>query len=229
MILKHMKKPLLLGLMITLTAMTYAQDISITPTGNMTGTAELEEYNIFQVYLHNTSDEALNLSWRIVENTLPEEWNVTLCDNVNCYGILPQSADLDPIAAADSAIMKIDVNPELVAGQGILRFFINETGSPNPYKELIFDINSGITNTKDLFSGSVQIFPNPATEWVRIENQYDEELQFQLIDQQGRLLRIAKLNSQSQLEWGLADLASGTYYLRMESNDRVVVRQLLIQ
>ncbi|MEM1218586.1 MAG: T9SS type A sorting domain-containing protein [Bacteroidota bacterium] len=224
-----MKKPILVGLMMALTGMTFAQQISFTPTGNMTGIAELEEYNIFQVYLHNDSDDALNLSWRIVENTLPEEWNVTLCDNVNCYGILPQSADLDPIAAADSAIMKIDVNPELVAGQGILRFFINETGSPNPYKELIFDISTGTTNTKDLFSGAVQIFPNPATEWVRIENQLDQNLQFQLIDQQGRLLRMATLNSEDQLEWGLDDLARGTYYLRMESNERVVVRTLLLQ
>ncbi len=229
MILKHMKKPLLLGLMIALAAIASAQDISISPTGNMIGTAELEEYNIFQVYLHNDTDEALNLSWRIVENTLPEEWNVTLCDNVNCYGILPQSADLDPIAAADSAIMKIDVNPELVTGQGVLRFFINETGSPNPYKELIFDINTGTTNTQDLFSGSVQIFPNPATDWVRIENQHDQPLQFQLIDQQGRLLRMATLNSQDQLEWGLLHLPKGSYFLRMESNERVVVRKLLLQ
>ena len=229
MILKHMKKPILIGLMIALAGMTFAQEISISPTGNMTGTAELEEYNIFQVYLHNDTDEAINLSWRIVENTLPEEWNVTLCDNVNCYGILPQSADLDPIAAADSAIMKIDVNPELVTGQGILRFFINETGSPNPYKELIFDINTGVTSTQDLLGGSVQIFPNPATEWVRIENQHDQPLQFQLIDQEGRLLRMANLNSQDQLEWGLQDLAKGPYYLRMESKEKVVVRKFLVQ
>ena len=224
-----MKKQFLLLTLLVGSFTLAAQEISITPTPTFQGVAELEAYNIFQVYLHNDTNEDINLSWRIVENTFPEEWGITLCDNVNCYGILPDNADLDPIAAADSAIMKIDVNPELVEGNGILRFFINETGAPTPYKELVFEITTGTTDTKDLFNGAVQIFPNPASEWVKVDNQLGFPLNVQLADYQGRLLRQAYVPSNDIADWQVSDLPKGTYFLRLESTHRVVIRTLVIQ
>lgn len=224
-----MKKLLFFFLTILLGGSLTAQEISITPSPTVAGNVELEAYNIFQVYLRNETNASIDLSWRIVENTMPEGWNITLCDNVNCYGVLPENADLDPIAAADSAIMKIDVNPELVEGSGMLRFFINETGSPSPYKELVFDLSTGTTDTKDLFNGSVQIYPNPATEWVNVDNQLPFPLKMQLADAQGRLVRQAEVASNDQQGWSVVNLPKGTYYLRLESTHRVVIRTLVVQ
>lgn len=207
----------------------YAQEISIEPTNHLIGQANLEEYNVYQVYIKNEAESPIDLSWRIIENTMPEEWTVTLCDNVACYGILPANANMDPIAVGDSSLFKIDVHPGTTNGHGILRFLINETGTPTPYKEHIFDVSTLTTDTKDLFEGAVSVFPNPTTELVNIKNTLSNELSAQLMDLSGKLLNSTIVASGDQHQWILSDLAKGTYYLRLQTGHHAVIRTIVIQ
>ncbi|MCB0640425.1 MAG: hypothetical protein KDC44_02245, partial [Phaeodactylibacter sp.] len=117
-----MKIVLLFLAVLCLQSSPFAQSYSFQPTDEYIGEADLEAYNIFQVNLVNTSNDSLYLNWRLVENTLPETWEISLCDNVACYGGLPTMAEMDPFAAGDSAFIKLDINPGIQEGSGLLRF-----------------------------------------------------------------------------------------------------------
>lgn len=71
-------------------------------------------------------------------------------------------------------------------------------------------------------------YPNPATDYVRVAPSITEPYRCQVLDMEGRLLRVVESNGE-QSTVDVSDLARGVYTLRMEqqgkvSNHKVVVR-----
>lgn len=205
-----------------------AQVFLIEPTADFVGIAHFDEFNIFQVYLINQEEDPLDLTWRMVENTIPEGWYITLCDNVACYGTLPTQAQMNPIAALDSAILKLDINPYQQPGSGVIRFRIYETGSQNNYTELSFTIETIPTGLQIIPATSYAVFPNPAVEQVQIRNQSDQPMQVSLHNAQGQLLRTLEVAQRTTQAMPVQALAPGGYHLRLQSEDRVATERILI-
>jgi hypothetical protein len=204
-----------------------AQSFSVSPNPNLEGVAGLEDLNVFDLYILNETNADIQLTWRLVGNTFPEEWEVSLCDNVACYGVLPTTNDFNPILVGDSSIFKIDVFPDGHVGAGLLTFWIYPIGEPTNYEVVTFSIVAGTSSTRDFLAASLSVFPNPATDnlFLRWEA---EGTPFQIIDSQGRLVRVGE-TTPTLTTIPIQELPSGRYFLQLMHQEGIITQQVIIQ
>lgn len=79
-------------------------------------------------------------------------------------------------------------------------------------------------------ASSLRIFPNPVSASFSIlwQDDWEGDAVLELLDMQGRTLQTRNFPAtHSRMEWNVAALASGTYFLRMTSKDKVLVVKLI--
>jgi len=71
----------------------------------------------------------------------------------------------------------------------------------------------------------INVYPNPALDFVIISNQTNQTVQFELYDQLGRILQQGLVSE--TLKVNIADLSAGIYILRLQSRDAIKSIQLI--
>lgn len=117
-----------------------------------------EGYTINQVDITplNTEDTVL-ITYRLVENTCPNEWEFILCDWSACFDDMPNTDDMDPLPPGYQALIKITANAHLTAGAGLLRFWIFPTGQMELHEDLVFHYNTAGVTTPQAMQNVVSI------------------------------------------------------------------------
>ncbi len=78
----------------------------------------------------------------------------------------------------------------------------------------------------EMAENTLNVFPNPFTDIVKIEG-VTSEYDYQILDGSGRVVRNGTLNSDSTIE--LRDLSSGLYLMNMETENGVISKRLIKQ
>ncbi len=222
-----MRHSLLICLSFFFTSFCIAQSMNFTPGEDHYGTATLENYNIFQTDIHNLTNESLQLSWKFLTDTTPEEWEITLCDNMNCYGYVPANGIMNPIID-DYAFIKLDVNPGMIDGEGVLTFLIFETDDQMSSHEIRFHISTIQVANENIPQISVQIFPNPATDLVNIESSANEDLLVRLSDAFGKQIHNSILTAGSEKSIETNHLSNGFYFLSLITDDKILKTEKIV-
>jgi hypothetical protein len=92
---------------------------------------------------HDLQDSAF-ITWRLVENTCPEQWDIQACDYQHCYTGLPNDGDMNGVAAGAQGYLRMIVNPFLTPGLGMLHFLIYPTGEPLNYTDAYFHFATAV-------------------------------------------------------------------------------------
>ena len=71
-------------------------------------------------------------------------------------------------------------------------------------------------------------YPNPATDYVRVAPAISEPYTCQVLDLQGRLLRVVESNGE-QCSVDVSDLASGLYMLKIDQNGKVANHKIVVR
>ncbi|MBK7407410.1 MAG: T9SS type A sorting domain-containing protein [Saprospirales bacterium] len=125
---------------------------------------DVDGYGVHQIDIFNETADSLWLTWRLVENTLPDQWEGNLCDNVLCYGVMPTSANMKSIAPDSAAFIRMTTYPNNFPGSGDLHFWIYKTGFPQDYVSMTFHLSAGVTGTTEkLVIPEGAAYPNPTT------------------------------------------------------------------
>ncbi len=74
------------------------------------------------IFFENLSGSPLQLRWRSGEVSMPDGWDIDLCDYGLCYVGIPASGVMNPISGSTQAYLKLIVQPDTVAGAGWLWF-----------------------------------------------------------------------------------------------------------
>ncbi|HMQ46951.1 MAG TPA: hypothetical protein PKA00_05630 [Saprospiraceae bacterium] len=201
-----------------------AQQFSFSPDTVLTAQAQLEQYNIFNIYIQNETSDSLQLTWRIVENTLPEAWETTLCDNNECYGILPAYGNMIPFSANEPAFIKLDINPHQHQAEGLIRFRIFPTDDPSDYEVITFYISSLLSGTDEPIVVFPTFGPNPVKDALWLSGT-DEKQTLQLWNGQGQLLRTLSLEANLPYRLDLSDLPKGAYWLSNSFQQHILIKQ----
>jgi len=120
----------LIGAFMPMLCLAQIQGLEITEADSLHTDLEYNTYNLSFIYLKNTNTDSLFLSWELTEEILEEEWYVTICDNVTCYGVLPDGADMYGIAPDQTVYIRMEVNPYDQDGFGHVRLLLTETNDP---------------------------------------------------------------------------------------------------
>lgn len=201
-----------------------AQDFSFSPGADLTGQMDVDGYGVHQIDIINETGDSLWLTWRLVENTMPEEWNVNLCDNVECYGVMPNTVDMHPVASGSAAFIRITTYPQNFSGSGQLHFRIYRTGFPEEYSTITFTLSAGLTATRELPGNEARVFPNPTSGPVQIEFPASDPVAWILFDVLGQ----KQLQGNSR-QLDLSALPKAQYWLQIMQNDHLILIPVLTQ
>lgn len=78
--------------------------------------------------------------------------------------------------------------------------------------------------------GDITIYPNPATDWLTIENNSNQPIDnLELINAAGQVINSLELSDSIQPQIALQGLPSGIYYLRVTQAGQTLVRKIIKQ
>jgi hypothetical protein len=95
------------------------------------------------------------------------------------------------------------------------------------YHELI-DVAVGIEALS--FSNEIQLFPNPADHilTVHLSKTVQTPLGFMLINSEGKIVKNGDSDQPDHLNLDITELPSGTYFLKLESDNQLAIKKLII-
>src|SRR5690554_449119 len=113
--------------------------------------------------------------------------------------------------------------------------FGGATYKNNIYYETKHDnINISATNTapivsvKEFISGKFTIFPNPVTDMVTITNSENIGVNEVIVyDVTGKKIKTKKYGNENNIQLNLSDLAMGTYFLHIKTNQGTAVKKIV--
>ncbi len=126
-----------------------AQNYTFDPGNEYYGTLEMDMYTEHYMYIGHDLQDSAYITWRLVENTCPEEWDIQACDYQHCYTGLPNYGDMNGVAAGAQGNLRMIVNPFLTPGLGMLHFLIYPTGEPLNYTDAYYYLQTTVLSSEN--------------------------------------------------------------------------------
>jgi hypothetical protein len=148
-----------------------------------------------------------------------EQW----CLNSGCYSFFIKDSYGDGLSGDPSCSPEGSLR--ISQGSDSLTGIPQEDANFGSQKPLSFCINQGSIDEQETFSFS--LFPNPADEKITITFNKLQSIQLEIISVLGQVLVVEKVNS-VDVVLDTSTFSSGTYFVRVKSNDRFYLQKLVI-
>lgn len=214
-----MQKTLLFIFALLFTLQTGTAQLTITAT-TVDETLDVGiQKEMMAVYITNTSTtDAVTVQWNRIEN-MPEGWQSFVCDKELCY--LP-TADtgtfsLDP---EEEAFMKVTATA-MSEGSGTVTIDMFDTANAEDAVQTVFNMNAVLTDVDDIDVENIRIYPNPASDYIKISNPEGIESMelYNLIGKKVRSFNVGSSNS----TFNISNLPKGMYLIRLLDDDNDVL------
>ncbi len=120
---------------------------------------------------------------------------------------------------------------ELISYEGALHDFV---ATPSISADIInnaarffFNLQNNSVNVAETESLALNIYPNPSSDWLRIENQQGIEMDVQLKNLHGQVLLQSKLADGEVLP--LSTISAGFYFLQITQNNNTQLHKIVIR
>jgi len=174
----------------------------------------------------NNSDETLELRWSRTIVEMPDAWDTQVCDANLCWDIIVNSnvdADLgtnDPLVLAPGESSNLDVYilPKGVAGTAQVTLTVTSVAEPDSVLAVgtyNMEVRSTTTSTTNLHKKDIRLFPNPASDYLRISED-SEVSSIAIYSLVGR--KVKQFDATFTKQFDISDLPDGLYLARL--NDR---------
>lgn len=126
-----------------------------------------DDYSSNWIYLTNLTTESLSFRWRLISNTFPAKWSMSLCDLGSCFPFPPDSNDMDPTTLGGDAYFICHTAYNGIVGTGELKLFVFEIGDEANGDTVTYKYTTtNVVGVKkhNLPDYRFTLFPNPATD-----------------------------------------------------------------
>jgi len=228
--MKKLKLLITLLIFLTIAAHVFPQTFTFQPGDIVTETVELESYKNIQVDMVHEGFDDLTFGWVTVENNILEKWEYSSCDNGGCYSLLPDSATIGPLSDTVPGYIRLTVNPRDQTGTSTAKIYVYNTKYPDDGKIVTFHITAILpTSVSEPEVQFISLYPNPATEYLMLENPSSDPAQFELIDLTGKTLARDIVNPLEPKKIILSSFPKGIYFVRLQNSSAYETRKIIIQ
>jgi len=166
------------------------------------------------LFFNNPSGDSLQLRWRSLSADMPDGWAADLCDYGLCYVGIPPNGTMNVVFDTIQPYLKLIVQPGATPGSAWFWFRVFEKDNEDNYADVYFSLfTPGTTGAPEPGEVSLNVFPNPVSELLSVENKGTSEKQARLLDTAGRLVWKQSLppGGRNTIETGM--LPEGAYFL----------------
>jgi Secretion system C-terminal sorting domain len=178
---------------------------------------EIEQ--ILATHVKNTSNASTLYRWvRTTVCTTPEYGN-SVCIGANCFEQTENTRTFT-LDAGDSTELSMHLWRNLPDGNPFstieVELFPDATPANTVTVRFTYGVCTSITSEPGAYP-SLEVFPNPTTQFVTISD-FADATRVEMYDLSGALVRTHDLATSAQID--VADLAQGTFILRVTNQDR---------
>ena len=178
------------------------------------------------IHITNTLSSDLILEYKKVSVDFPSAWDVSFCDNRNCYGMFIEQDTMFPIASQQDAYLKITVFPNGVADTAIVKYAVWNRYNESAIDTLTYNIYVRWSAGRvSLMSGDVaRVYPVPVSEVLNVDLRGIRNAS--IYDAMGR--KVIQLPAQEQAQIQVGYWSAGTYTLRYEEGHNTLSQTFVV-
>jgi hypothetical protein len=209
--------------------LSFAQSYSTSPNDTFKVVGYMEDLQTLTISQLNLTNDTLYFQWEKVSETVPANWEASVCDNKVCYTTLMDTGSTNPVFGGDSGFLLLHVTAHVNYGTAVVRYAIWDIDNPALKDTLTFittvsepsDINE--KENRNAFN----IFPNPARNKVSIISPACETYSLTIFNSAGDKIYSADAAPNHQLS--TADWLSGIYFVQLKSNNQFITQKIIKQ
>jgi len=197
-----------------------AQSIVFDPNPvDVTGTSDVFSHEA-KFKTNNTSAAEVSWLWELDRSDAPAEWKFIICDVNLCYapGVEMCPPDKPNIMAGGSntEAPKVTLQPNGVEGTATVFFRTTDltTGAETGTLQINYDI-SGPSSIFESSVAEINIYPNPATEYIQIKNaeNVSKGAIYNIVGKE-----VMSFEYRAGTQYNVSDLNAGLYLVRLFDN-----------
>ncbi len=200
---------------LALSTVAFAQDFELSGGANTRDFyPESSGYMDCDIHITNKLSTNLILEYKKVSVDFPAAWDLSFCDNRNCYGTFIDQDTMFPIASEQDAYLKVTVFPNGVADTAIVKYAVWNRYNESAIDTLTYNIYVRWSAGRvSLLGGELaRAYPVPAREILYIDLR--EVQSAAIFDAMGRL--VVQLPAQELAQINVVNWSAGTYTLRFQ-------------
>lgn len=165
------------------------------------------------IHFKNLKKSAIVFAYEKVSIDYPTAWDVSFCDNRNCYATFLNNDTMAKVAPNAEASLKITVFPNGKADTAIVKYAIWDYDNPTDRDTITWNIfiRWG-ANTQSWLVDRTTAYPNPVKDVLHVVGVVAS--QGRLVDAKGAFVKAVTLN-EGRVD--VSDLSSGVYSLILET------------
>lgn len=204
----------------------FAQTFHPLPGPVLTQEVAFEQANECYIFFENPSGDTLQLRWRSLEVSLPQDWIADLCDYGLCYTGIPPNGTMNPVFDTIQPYLKLVVQPGTVAGSAWVWFRVFEKDNDDNFVDVYFSLfTPGTTTSSEPEMRLLRVFPNPASTFLFVENKGDEAATARLLNTKGTVVWEQTLPAMSQSRVDVQAQPAGLYFLQTANQTQKILIQ----
>ena len=165
------------------------------------------------IHFKNLKKTAIVFAYEKVSVDYPTAWDVSFCDNRNCYATFLNNDTMAKVAPNAEASLKITVFPNGKADTAVVKYAIWDFDNPSDRDTIIWNIYVRWgANTQSWIVDMATVYPNPVKDVLTVMGVVSNK--GQLVDAKGSFVKSVNLD-QGRLD--VSDLSAGIYSLLLET------------
>lgn len=173
-----------------------------------------------ECYIHfedNVNTDSLHLKWRLADATIPQGWDISLCDYGTCYSNIPPGKTMLPAYDTIQPYLKLVVLPNAVAGSAWIWFRVSRVGDDTDFQDVYFEVHTPgfVSSSTPFLEQGIKIWPNPVSNILYVQQNLDTRLNTYpttICASTGQIMWTGKLNELSEIN--TRNWSSGIYILK---------------
>jgi len=165
------------------------------------------------IHFKNLKKTAIVFAYEKVSVDYPTAWDVSFCDNRNCYATFLNNDTMAKVAPNAEASLKITIFPNGKADTAVVKYAIWDFDNPSDRDTIIWNIYVRWgANTQSWIVDMATVYPNPVKDVLTVMGVVSNK--GQLVDAKGSFVKSVNLD-QGRLD--VSDLPAGIYSLLLET------------
>jgi hypothetical protein len=204
-----------------------AQNLIISPSKTVNVEYKLNEFEATKVSLLNNSGGTMLLTWNLIYNNLPIEWDYSLCDYGGCHPGVPNEREMAPIADGVEGYLIMNIMYLEDASEGSVAFALSNNYDTT-IDTITFNFKPGTVGINQQKNNlELAMFPNPASNTLRINNPFNNIATLSVMNMSGKEILNTQLNAGIQSA-DISALPNGLYIVSLKNRDAVLTQKLSI-
>jgi hypothetical protein len=221
-----MLKTVLIAFFISVAVLLHAQGSFHVSTTYATQQGTIDREVAPSISIRNLTNRPLELRWEIKKTNLSEGWQAVVCDQ-QCYTSLVQTKTFELQPNEMLHDFKVSFRPNGKQGMGHLELSLYVDGEQDHSEQNITFSGAAQQQTGILGAsretGAPKIYPNPVTEFMYLQDDYDAVKTVEVYNVVGRQLQRFSVSYSGQ-KYDVSRLPRGIYMIRMLDESGTIIR-----